>query len=77
MIGQCAQDGVEGTNAKGLVVWDHDPVARGFVSLQDTVASDLVDLFVFPVPAQHIDKGGPAQVPRELHPIGNSSLRTR
>jgi hypothetical protein len=77
VIGHCAQDGVERTDAKGLVVWDHDPVARGFMSLQDTVASNLVDLFLFPVPAQHIDKGRPAQIPRELHPSANSSLRTR
>ncbi len=47
------QDGVEGAEAKRLVVGGRNAVVTGRVGLQNDVAADLVDFNITPIATEH------------------------
>jgi hypothetical protein len=51
--GDFAQDGIEGSDPKGLVIRNRHTVVPGRFSLQNDVAAYLVNLLVLPLGAQY------------------------
>ena len=56
MLRDRAENGVQGSDAKGFVGGDGDPLMRRFIRLQHDVAAFLMNYSVAPLAAKRLDK---------------------
>lgn len=71
------QDGVQSSDAQGVMGRNCNPLMERFRSLQDDVATLLVDHSISPPPAKELDKILSAQIAWNFHPLAKTSSRTK
>jgi len=75
--GDCHQNGVQGSNAQGIVLRHRESMMDGSICLQDNVTANLMHAAIAEVFAQYLDQLGAAEIAWEFHATANTSSRTR
>jgi hypothetical protein len=71
------EDGVQRSDAEGLVGRNGETLVRGFFGLQHDVAAFLMDDATAPTTAKGLNKVVPAEVAWDPHEFARTSSRTR